>query len=194
MLIFIVWKIKLLKKYVYVVFHSVITKGKNLDENSRRVARISRRVRRVCDEGEANRRGSTDGDINHGNNTGRPSKYLSDIHRKSQGLINGCGIRKSFAFCMPAPDAACQIIVEGFFFCSWNDALCIRQSFSIVALSSAPIVRCAFILFFSPPYQPIHVTSYPFRLPDPPISRARPYRNRPAYTFNRMNYGCFTRI
>lgn len=72
----------------------------------------------------AGRGGATDGDINHGNNTGRPSKYLSGIHREDRRLINGRGIRKSFAFCMPGPDVACQIIVEGILF-SVETMLCV---------------------------------------------------------------------
>jgi len=43
-------------------------------------------------------------------------RNICRVYIEDRGLINGRGIRKSFAFCMPGPDVACQIIVEGFLF------------------------------------------------------------------------------
>jgi hypothetical protein len=43
-------------------------------------------------------------------------RNICRVYIEDRGLINGSGIRKSFAFCMPGPDVACQIIVEGFLF------------------------------------------------------------------------------
>lgn len=97
-------------------------------------------------------RGGTNGDINHGNNTGRPSKYPSDIHRKSpKGLINGYAEYENLCVLYACPRRSLSNYRWGLpFFVQLKR----RQRFvyKTIVFNRCPFVcadsRCAFILFF----------------------------------------------